>query len=377
MADFVLSAASRRTVLELQSIDRQISTAQNRLATGLRVRSPVDGPSAYFEASSLRNRSSDLSRVLDDINSKLQTLEAADAAIGAIIGLVQTAQSDLDSALASAEPQPTATGDIIVSDQTNVTDLAGVADSDQFSVQVGSAGATTITVTDSDTPTTLLNKLNAVADVSASYTTEGYLQISTTNGEDLILAEVTNTPLAGLGITAATYDQSSVTNSLRSTIASDFDAVRTQIDELAGDASYNGVNLLNGDSLTLTFNESGSASLTIAGVTFTSSGLGIAAASNNLQLDTDINAAKADLEDALDTLKGFSSRLATHLSVAETRRDFTSNAISLLDEGADNLTLADVNEESANLLALQTRKDLASAAFSLLQNSENSILRLF
>jgi flagellin len=112
-------------------------------------------------------------------------------------------------------------------------------------------------------------------------------------------------------------------------------------------------------------------------VTFTSSGLGIAAASNNLQLYTDINAAKADLEDALDTLRGFSSRLATHLSVAETRHDFTSNAISLLDEGASNLTVADVNEESATLLALQTRKKLASAAFSLLQDSESSILRLF
>jgi flagellin len=226
MADFVLSAASRRNIFELQSIDRQIRTAENRIATGLRVRSPVDNPSAFYEASSLQRRSSDLSRVLDDINSKLQTLEAADAAIGAIISLVQTAQSDLDSALASAEPQPTATGDIIVSDQTNVTDLAGVADSDRFSVEVGSAGATTITITDSDTPATLLNKLNAVADVSASYTTEGYLEISTTNGEELTLTEVTNTPLAGLGITAGVFDQTSVTNSFRSTIASDFDALR-------------------------------------------------------------------------------------------------------------------------------------------------------
>jgi flagellin len=377
MPDFTLTAASRRNVLELKRIDTLLGVTENRLATGRRVNTATDNPSSYFTASALSSRAAELNRVSDDISLKLQTLQAADAAITAITGLVQSAQSDLDAALASAEPQPTATGNIIVESLANVTDLAGVADSDQFSVQVGSASATTITITDSDTPTTLLNKLNAIADVSASYTTEGYLQISTTNGEDLTLAEVTNTPLAGLGIAEATYDQTSATNAFRASQAAAFDELRTQINELAADAGFNGVNLLAGDSLTITFNETGSSTLTIDGVTYDSAGLGISAAVNNFQLDSNINAAKAELENALDTLDSFSSSLSTDLAVSQIRSEFNDNLTNTLQAGADGLTLADLNEEGAKLLALQTRKNLASAAFSILQESESSVLKLF
>lgn len=377
MTDLILSAAASRSISEFQKIDTLMKAAQTRIATGLKVAKPVDNPAAYFDASSLRSRAAELNRVLDDVGGKLSTLQAADAALDSIISLVQTAQSDLATALASDAPHPTATGNVVVSTQTNVTDLAGVADSDQFSVQVGAAGAVTITVEDSDTPTTLLGKINAIANVSASYTTEGYLQIQATNDEDLILAEVTNTPLAGLGLTAATYDQSSQVSATRTTAATNFDAVLTQINQLAADATYKGVNLLLGDDLSITLNEDGSSTLTVSGVTFNSSGLSIDAAGNNFQLDTDIMSAQADLENALDTLRGFSSTLATNLAVVDTRSDFTSGVVQILNDGADSLTLADTNEESAALLSLQSRRDLATAGFSILQQSERSVLSLF
>lgn len=377
MFEVLLSASARQGVLQLQNISQLIAATESRIATGKKVASPVDNSSAYFTASSLESRASELSRVLDDIETKLGTLQAVDSAVTAITALVETAISDLDTALASAEPNPTATGNIIVSSETDVTDLAGVADGDQFDIQVGAAGAVTITINTGDSPTDLLNKIDAVANVDATYTTEGFLQIATTNGEDLILSETTNTPLAGLGITAATYDATSNVSATRTTTAEDFDDIRTQINELAADATYNGVNLLLGDNLTIDFNEDGSSSLTVSGVTFTASGLSIDAAQNNFQLDTDITAAKADLENALDTLNNFATSLGTDLAVAEVRQEFNSGLTEILQEGSDNLTLADLNEESATLLSLQTRQNLTTTSLSILGDSENSVLRLF
>ena len=146
---------------------------------------------------------------------------------------------------------------------------------------------------------------------------------------------------------------------------------------MAGDGTFNGVNLLNGDTLTFKFNETGSSALTITGVTYNAAGLSIDAATNNFQLDTDLNAAKADLEAALDTLRQFSSTLSTNITVVERRQDFSTNLVGLLHEGADNLTLADLNKESAILLSLKARRDLTLAGFSIVQASESSILRLF
>ena len=45
--------------------------------------------------------------------------------------------------------------------------------------------------------------------------------------------------------------------------------------------------------------------------------------------------------------------------------------------GADNLVVADLNEEGANLLALQTRQQLSTQALSLASQSDQAILRLF
>ena len=377
MTSILLSAAARQSVLQLQNIDILTRAAQGRLASGLKVARPSDNPAAFFDALSLTARAGDLNRLIDASSTQLQTLNAADAAVKALISLVQSAKSDLDTALASAEPRPAATGNIIVSNQTEVTDLAGVSNGNQFTVQIGAASAVTITIDNNDTPTDLLNQLNAVTDVEASFTTEGFLKISSKTLEDLVLTDTVGTPLAGLGITAGTFDASSSISALRTTAATDFAAIRTQIDQLAGDGSFKGVNLLNGDTLTFKFNETGSSVLTVAGVTFNAAGLSIAAATNNLQLDTDITAAKADLERALDTLRGFSSTLSTNITVVETRQDFNANLVGLLQEGADNLTLADLNKESATLLSLKTRRDLTLAGFSIVQASENSILRLF
>ncbi len=126
------------------------------------------------------------------------------------------------------------------------------------------------------------------------------------------------------------------------------------------------------------FNEDGSSSLTIKGVTFTSDGLGISALSGDeFQDDAAIQATLDELDAALTTLRTQASTFGSDLSVVETRQDFTKNLINVLESGAGGLTLADTNEEGANMLALQTRQQLSTVALSLASQADQSVLRLF
>jgi flagellin-like hook-associated protein FlgL len=163
----------------------------------------------------------------------------------------------------------------------------------------------------------------------------------------------------------------------RATLATQFDDLLTQIDQLAGDSGYNGKNLLNGDTLQVVFNEAGTSSLSITGVTFDAAGLGINAAASNWAADGDINAALTDLNNALNTLRTQAKTFGSNLSTVQARQDFTKSMINTLKTGADKLVLADTNEEGANLLALQTRQQLSTTALSLAAQADQNVLRLF
>ncbi len=164
----------------------------------------------------------------------------------------------------------------------------------------------------------------------------------------------------------------------RATLADQFDALRTQIDELSGDSGYKGTNFLDDDALTVDFNEDASSTLTISGFDAAVGGdLDIAAAANDWVADTDIDGAVADLDAALTELRSQAKTLSSNLSVVTTRQDFTTKIINTLTEGADQLTAADLNEEGANMLALQTRQQLGIQALSLASQAQQSILRLF
>ena len=170
----------------------------------------------------------------------------------------------------------------------------------------------------------------------------------------------------------------------RDSLASQFDALLTQIGQLAGDAGFNGVNLLGGDDLTVNFNEDATSSTTITGVDYTNanaSPLGIANAVNwsaaNGVGDTNIDTAVADLTAALTTLRSESQTLGANLSTVQIRQDFTKATINTLQTGSSDLTLADSNEEGANLLALQTRQQLSTTALSLAAQADQNVLRLF
>ncbi|MBZ0148232.1 MAG: flagellar protein, partial [Pseudorhodoplanes sp.] len=220
----------------------------------------------------------------------------------------------------------------------------------------------------------LQTKLNTISGIT---TTAGNSAVSVTlnssSSQNSLLLTSSNAALTtalGLGsVVGTTYAGTatvSTPNSTRTSLQADYDNVITQIDALSADASYNGVNLLGGDDLKVVFNETGTSSLTITGVTFNSAGLGLGAISGaGFQSDGDIDAVIVKLDTALSSLRTQASKFGSNLSTVQTRQDFTKNLINTLQTGADNLVLADTNEEGANLLALQTRQQLSTTALSL------------
>jgi flagellin-like hook-associated protein FlgL len=205
---------------------------------------------------------------------------------------------------------------------------------------------------------------------------------STTSAQNSLQLTVSNAGLAtALGLSTGTTQGTATVgspNSTRTSLESDYNNVLSQIDALTADASYNGVNLLNGDDFKVLFNESGSSSLTISGVTFDGAGLGLASiGAGHFQADGNIDTEIAKLDTALSTLRNQASKFGSNLTTVQTRQDFTKNMINTLQTGADNLVLADTNAEGANLLALQTRQQLSSTALALSAQADQAVLRLF
>lgn len=164
-------------------------------------------------------------------------------------------------------------------------------------------------------------------------------------------------------------------NNVLDDLASDYNTIREQIDDLVADAEYRGINLLSGDDLVTNFNEDRSSTLTTSGADFTSAGLGLLEAFFTGSDQIEESASQVDA--ALEEIRSFGTTLANNLSVIQTRRDFTEGTINTLESGADDLVVADQNEEGANLLALQTRQALGTTSLSLASQSQQSVLRLF
>ena len=146
-------------------------------------------------------------------------------------------------------------------------------------------------------------------------------------------------------------------------------------DQLISDSNYQGINLIKGDSLKVTFNENGNHAYEIKGTDISSTALGLGAA--QWETLSDIKASINQLKSAVSTLRKVDSELGNNYSIIQTRQDFTESLINILTEGADKLTLADMNEESANMLALQTRQQLAINSLSLASQAAQAVMKLF
>jgi flagellin len=161
-----------------------------------------------------------------------------------------------------------------------------------------------------------------------------------------------------------------------------YNRVRAQIGQMAGDSGYKGINLINSEtsSLTVKFDETGDSSLTLTGFDGSQSGLAISAstwADPSAATKTAINNDIVKLDAAVSTLRTKSSTLSNNLSIITARQEFTMGMINTLKDGAAGLTNADMNEEGANMLMLQTRQALGTTSLSLASQAAQSVLRLF
>jgi flagellin len=171
-----------------------------------------------------------------------------------------------------------------------------------------------------------------------------------------------------------------------STLAAQYDTVLVQINEMAADSGYKGINLLSATSNTLTvkFDETGDSTLTLTGfdASATVGTLQLVDAGDTWASDTAIDpdaiqGAINALDNATTELRTQSSKLSNNLSIITARQEFTQSMINVLKDGSAALTNADMNEEGANMLMLQTRQALGTTSLSLASQAAQSVLRLF
>jgi flagellin-like hook-associated protein FlgL len=189
------------------------------------------------------------------------------------------------------------------------------------------------------------------------------------------------TAITGLIAAAKGIAQSALSTSdtnVQSKLAAQYDTIRTQIDQMSSDSGYRGLNLLSStNTLTVNFNENASSALNVVGFLGNSSGLSLTAASGTWQSSSSITTDTAKMDSAITALRTNTQTLAANLNIITTRQGFTDSMISTLQTGSDNLTLADMNQEGANMLMLQTRQSLGTTSLSMSSQAAQSVLKLF
>jgi flagellin len=250
----------------------------------------------------------------------------------------------------------------------------------------GNGVATDITFGTGTGQISTLNELNAALaanNLQASISTTGQINIVTSNdAASSTIGAISGTAAAAgaafHGLVAADPVLDPNSQATRANLVDQYNNVLQQINTTSQDSSFNGINLLNGDTLKLIFNETGRSTLSIQGVTFNDAGLGLSTLTEGTDfLDSNsANNALTALTAASTTLRSEASSLGSNLSIVQIRQDFSKNLINVLQTGASNLTLADTNEEAANSQALSTRQSIAVSALALANQSQQSVLQL-
>ena len=409
MSGIVLSASVRQNLLSLQSTAELLATTQNDLATGNKVNSALDNPTEFFTAQGLNNRASDINNLLDGIGNGVQVLQAANTGLTSLQSLVDSAKSIANQVL------QTSVGYDVKASATSTAPAAGTAGTSTDLVNHGSGtdnslagktfiftpatgAATTITLGTGAGDVNSLDAFNAALTtagigLTATLASDGSITLTSSNDNASqtlttgTTAAANNVAIGGTdaatlvtptGGTAGAPVADAASQAIRANLVSQYNAVIQQITNTSLDSSFNGINLLNGDTLKLTFDETAKATLSITGVTYNAAGLGL----NSLAAGTDFldNASANNVLTALNTastsLRTEASALGSNLSVVQIRQDFNKNLINVLQTGASNLTLADPNEEAANSQALSTRQSIAVSALALANQSQQSVLQL-
>lgn len=387
-SNVTLSSAVRSNLNALQATSNMMSSVQEKLSTGKKVNSALDNPNSFFTAKGLENRASDLGSLLDDMGQSVQTLKAADKGITAISDLVDAAKAKASQASQTSNQVERAKyaeeyNELL----TQIEDIAKdsgykgknllAGDGNDLKVTFNESGKSSLSIsavdyTNASSSTGLnLSEIRSGVSGSTSITLTNGTGSAALTGGSLLTADnefevgdvITLTDTNGAELGKLEIKADTTVNDLTSFLE-DVDGVTTDLTDetLTVTAEF---------KLSLSSSSSASGSFADRDTGQTSEQEG------GFAKDSDIDAAMSKLKKAQDELRAQASTFGTNLSIVQSRQDFTNSMINTLEEGAGKLTLADTNEEGANLLALQTQQSLASTALSLAAQADQNVLRLF
>ena len=317
MSNVTLTAAARNILLTLQSTQSQMTTAQNALATGEKVHSVTDDAVAYFQAAALNNRANAFSNYQNSMDQGVSALQAALTATSGINGILQQMKGIVQAAESESTSQRASATAQFNELGSQIAQL--VQDASYQGLNLLSASSNDLKVQFSDRASASYLQVTGFALVNGSYS----------------VTALANGTAENLFTGVAAYD--SQMNFFFSQVAINS----------AGTAAYTGFETMN--------------------VADPTSGANIQAAFSNA-----INT----LDNAISNLQGISAALGTNVAILQTRLSFTQDYVNTLTSGAGKLTLADLNEEGANLQALQTRQQLGIQALSISGQQQQAILQL-
>jgi flagellin-like hook-associated protein FlgL len=388
MADVTLSAAVRGSLLSLQNTTDLIERTQSRLSTGLKVSSAIDDPVAFFQAKTLTDRASDFVEKKDNIDQGVSSLTTAVDGMQAVENLVNQLKGIANS-------MKSATGTSFTDLITQFNDLRSqidllTTDATYQGTNLINGTGQTLSVEFSDKSTSKLSV--ASVDVTAN----GLNVNSVTNTSSLSgtlvamnYADFDATSLTANGSVTVTYAGSTNLTLTTSSGAQTFTYGTSTISIAQLTGGSTSVVLTSGTSYTVNLATSGTTtSVSGTAITVGYSGFTSASATESLSASdgktfvgesnsSAIDLAITDLSSALTTLRTEASSLGNNVALLQTRLDFTQSYVDTLEEGGSKLTLADINEEGANLLALQTRQQLGIQSLSFAGQAEQSVLGLF
>ncbi|SEM55061.1 Flagellin FlgL [Syntrophus gentianae] len=377
LSDISLSSGMRSNLLSLQNTSELLDRTQNRLSTGKKVNTAIDNPVSFFAAQSLNSRASKIESLKDSMGQAIETVTAADKGITAINSMIEQAKAVAQSALSADNAEGTDGVSFVVtasslstSDTIAIGGLTLTAGTD-FDIGTGSTA-------DTDTAEAIVAAINASSTLSSA----GYVASIDEDDNNNVVIRKAYTDLTTSSVTAsANFGTEALVDKQDTELTNlqeQYNELLTQITELAEDSGYKGKNLLSDDDLAVKFEGN---TLTVEGFDASATGLGISEIADSMEWrlhgTTTMESSLNELDDALDTLAMNSSKLSSNLSIITTREDFSTNMVNTLTEGSDALTLADTNEEGANMLMLQTRQSLATTALSLSAQAAQSVLKLF
>ena len=359
MQSITLTASMRTNLASLKSIQSQMDTTQERLSTGKKVNSAIDNASSYYQSRALTNRASDLEALLDSMGQGIQTIEAANQGIEAITSYIEQLKSVANSAYA-LDPKTDSYATQMDSYKEQFNSILDeienlVEDSSYQGINLLTDSKLTVTFNETRTNSFEIQGKDVMTNINI-----GRADTWTPTATNQKKSYEVKTDIAVAATDATTIKAGA--------------EIYTKDSKFYAKAEDGNYYELTG----FTSTDNDPSKITGANATKLADASGITVYETPVEsYATSIDGALSNIAKATDWLRSYANELGNNYSIIQTRQNFTEAMIDVLETGSDNLVLADMNEESANYLALQTRQQLAINSLSLASQSAQSVLSLF